>query len=324
MRHFFATLLAVTLMTTHVAGRAQDYPNKPVTIVVPYAPGGSTDVLGRTLAESLTRELKQQFIVENVGGAGGTLGAAKVAKAAPNGYTLLFHNMGLAASPALYPALGFDVLADFEPIGGVADVPMILVGRKGLAPNTLAELTAHLRANPGKLTFAHSGAGSTAQLCSMLLASTLQVDVTSIPYRGTGPALQDLIGGQVDLLCDQPVSTTSHLQAGSLKGYALSNRTRLPTLPAVPTFAEGGMPGFDLAVWHGLYAPKGTPRPIVSALEAALRRALHDPALVKRFASLGTAPVDDANATPEALRSHLSAEVRRWGALIKKAGVQVN
>lgn len=324
MRNFFAPLIAAVLMAAHLAGHAQDYPNKPVTIVVPYAPGGSTDVLGRTLAESLTRELKQQVIVENVGGAGGTLGAAKVAKSSPNGYTLLFHNMGLAASPALYPALTFDTLADFEPIGLVADVPMILVGRKGLAPNTLAELTAHLRANPGKLTFAHSGAGSTAQLCSMLLASTLQVDVTSIPYRGTGPALQDLIGGQIDLLCDQPVSTSSHLQAGTLKGYAISNKTRLPTLPAVPTFAESGMPAFELAVWHGLYAPKGTPRPVVAALEGALRRALRDPALVKRFASLGTAPVDEANASSDALRSHLAAEVRRWGALIRKAGVQVN
>jgi tripartite-type tricarboxylate transporter receptor subunit TctC len=257
MSRFFAALTATALLVLAPSARADDFPNRPITMIVPYAAGGSTDVIGRTLADRMGRELKQQVIVENVGGAGGTLGAGRVAKSAATGYTLLFHNMGHAAAPALYKALPFDPIADFEPIGLVADVPMILVGRNGLAPNTLAELIAYARANPGKLTIAHSGPGSTAQLCAMLLTSTLQTTLTNIPYRGTGPALQDMIGGQVDLICDQPVSTTSYLQSNLLKGYAVANPTRLPTLPAVPTFAEAGLPGFSLAVWHGLYAPDG-------------------------------------------------------------------
>lgn len=321
MRQLITFISTIYLVALASLSQAQEFPNRPVTIVVPYAAGGSTDILGRTLAESLTRELKQQFIIENAGGAGGTIGAARVAKAAPNGYTLLFHNMGHAAAPALYRTLSYDPLNDFEPLGSVADVPMILVGRKTLAPNTLAELIPYLRTNRDKATFAHSGAGSTAQLCSMLFMSTIQTDLTTIPYRGTGPALQDLIGNQVDLICDQPVSTTGHLQAGSIKAFAIANKTRLATLPAVPTFAEAGLPGFELAVWHGLYAPKGTPKAVLQTLEAALKRALHDPALIQRFTSLGTAPVDDAQAGAQALRTHLAAEIARWGPLIKKAGV---
>ena len=321
MRRFIALLNTICLVALAPGVQAQEFPSRPVTMVIPYAPGGSTDILGRTLAESLTRELKQQFVVENAGGAGGTIGAARVAKATPNGYTLLFHNMGHAAAPALYRSLSYDPLGDFEPLGSVADVPMILVGRKSLPPNTLGELIPYLRANRDKVTFAHSGAGSTAQLCSMLLMSTLQTDLTTIPYRGTGPALQDLIGGQVDLICDQPVSTTAHLQAGTIKAFAIANKTRLATLPTVPTFAEAGLAGFELAVWHGLYAPKGTPKPVLQTLEAALKRALRDPALVQRFAALGTAPVDESQASAQSLRTHLSAEIGRWGPLIKKAGV---
>jgi tripartite-type tricarboxylate transporter receptor subunit TctC len=321
MRQLIIFISTICLLGLTPLSQAQEFPNRPVTIVVPYAAGGSTDILGRTLAESLTRELKQQFIIENAGGAGGTIGAARVAKAQTNGYTLLFHNMGHAAAPALYRTLSYDPLNDFEPLGSVADVPMILVGRKTLSPNTLAELIPYLRSNRDKANFAHSGAGSTAQLCSMLFMSTIQTDLTTIPYRGTGPALQDLIGNQVDLICDQPVSTTAHLQAGSIKAFAIANKTRLATLPTVPTFAEAGLPGFELAVWHGLYAPKGTSKAVLQTLEAALKRALHDPALIQRFASLGTAPVDDSQATAQALRSHLAAEIGRWGPLIKKAGV---
>ena len=250
----------LTLMTVFgsVAAFAQDYPGKPITMVVPYAPGGSTDVLARILAETMSRDLKQPVIVENLGGAGGTVGSGRVAKAVPNGYTLLFHNMGLAAAPALYRTLSFDPIADFEPIGLVADVPMILVGRKDLPPVTLTELIAYARVHRDKLTFANSGPGSTAHLCAMLLMSQTQIELTSVPYRGTGPALQDLIGGQVDLLCDQPVSTAGHIQGKLLKAYAIANKTRIPVLPTVPTFSEAGLPGFELAVWHGLYAPKGT------------------------------------------------------------------
>lgn len=317
-------IAASFLLLVTAVSSAQDFPSRPISIVVPYAPGGSTDILGRVLGEAMGRALKQPVIVENAGGAGGTVGAARVAKAVSNGYTLLFHNMGHAAAPALYPSLSFNPESSFEPIGLVADVPMLLVGRKGIPASDLAGLIAYAKANPNKLNFAHSGAGSTAQLCSMLLATTAGVTFTSVPYRGTGPALQDMIGGQVDLLCDQPVSTTSFLQSGQLVGYAIANKTRLVTLPNVPTFTQAGMPGFELAVWHGLYAPKGTPQPVLDILVKALQQALKDPNLEQRFASLGTAPVELSRATPQALRVHLHSEVARWGPMIKKAGVQAD
>ena len=312
----------LTLMTVFgsVAALAQDYPAKPITMVVPYAPGGSTDVLARILAETMTRDLKQPVIVENLGGAGGTVGSGRVAKAVPNGYTLLFHNMGLAAAPALYRTLSFDPIADFEPIGLVADVPMILVGRKDLPPVTLTELIAYARVHRDKLTFANSGPGSTAHLCAMLLMSQTQIELTSVPYRGTGPALQDLIGGQVDLLCDQPVSTAGHIQGKLLKAYAIANKIRIPVLPTVPTFSEAGLPGFELAVWHGLYAPKGTSQQILQRLNVSLQRALTDPALIQKFATMGTAPVEAGRVTAQALAAHLKSQINSWGPIIKKSG----
>ena len=312
----------LTLMTVFgsVAAFAQDYPGKPITMVVPYAPGGSTDVLARILAETMSRDLKQPVIVENLGGAGGTVGSGRVAKAVPNGYTLLFHNMGLAAAPALYRTLSFDPIADFEPIGLVADVPMILVGRKDLPPVTLTELIAYARVHRDKLTFANSGPGSTAHLCAMLLMSQTQIELTSVPYRGTGPALQDLIGGQVDLLCDQPVSTAGHIQGKLLKAYAIANKIRIPVLPTVPTFSEAGLPGFELAVWHGLYAPKGTSQQILQRLNVSLQRALTDPALIQKFATMGTAPVEAGRVTAQALAAHLKSQINSWGPIIKKSG----
>lgn len=320
MKKLAAILLTVVTVFSSVAALAQDYPGRPITMVVPYAAGGSTDVLARILAEIMTRDLKQPVVVENAGGAGGTVGSGRVAKAAPNGYTLLFHNMGLAAAPALYRNLSFDPIADFEPIGLVADVPMILVGRKDLPPTNLTELIAYARANRDKLTFAHSGAGSTAHLCAMLFMSTIQTELTSVPYRGTGPALQDLIGGQVDLLCDQPVSTVGHIQGKLLKAYALANKTRIPILPNVPTFSEAGLPGFELAVWHGLYSPKGTPQPVLQRLNLSLQRALADPALIQKFSTMGTAPVEASRVTAQALSTHLKAQINSWGPIIKKAG----
>lgn len=302
--------------------RAQD--TKPVLVVVPYAAGGSTDVLGRTLAETLARELKQSFVVENVGGAGGTLGSAKVAKAAPDGQTLLFHNMGHAAAPALYKSLPYDTAAAFEPIGLVADVPMILVGRKTLPPADASALLAWIKAQGAAVKVAHAGNGSTTHLCAMLLASALKTEVTLVPYRGTGPALNDLLGGQVDLLCDQPVSTTPHIRSGALKAYAVATRTRLATLPEVATFAEAGLPGFELTVWHGLYAPRGTPRATVQRLSEGLQRALQDTALVQRYQSLAAQPVDTARATPAALQAHVRSEIDRWGPLIRAANVNAD
>lgn len=300
---------------------AQDFPSRPITIIVPYAPGGSTDVLGRTLAESMSKELKTPVILENVSGAGGTIGTARAAKSTPNGYTLLFHNMGHAAAPWLYKSLTYDPLSDFEPIGLVADVPMILVAKKALPPKNLEELIAYAKVQKDKIAFAHAGNGSTTHLCSVLLMGTIQAEMTSVPYRGTGPALQDLISGQVDLLCDQPVATTSHLKSGLIKPYAIANKTRIPSLPDVPTFREAGLPGFEIEVWHGLYAPKGTPAAVADRLVEALQNALRDPALVQRFASLGTAPVEQSRVNTRSLRAHVKSEIDRWGPILKKAGV---
>lgn len=320
MKKLAVAVLTLVTVFGAVTAFAQDYPGKPITMVVPYAPGGSTDVLARILAETMSKDLKQPVIVENIGGAGGTVGSGRVAKAVPNGYTLLFHNMGLAAAPALYRTLSFDPIADFEPIGLVADVPMILVGRKDLPPVTLTELITYARVHRDKLTFANSGPGSTAHLCAMLLMSQTQIELTSVPYRGTGPALQDLIGGQVDLLCDQPVSTAGHIQGKLLKAYAIANKTRIAILPTVPTFSEAGLPGFELAVWHGLYAPKGTSQQILNRLNLSLQRALADPILIQKFSTMGTAPVEAGRVTAQALSAHLKSQINSWGPIIKKSG----
>jgi tripartite-type tricarboxylate transporter receptor subunit TctC len=265
--------------------------------------------------------LKQQVILETVGGAGGTIGAARAAKAAPNGYTILFHNMAQASAPALYRKLPYDPVADFEPIGLVTDVPMILVARKDFPPKDVKELLAYLKANKDKVTFANAGVGATSHMCGMLFMNAIQTDLTTVPYKGTGPALNDLMGGQVDLLCDQPAATSSHIKSGRIKAYAVATKARVPSLPDVPTFAESGLQGFELVVWHGLYAPKGTPKPIIEKLAATLQQALKDPALAQRFADLGTEPIAQNRATPDALRIYLKSEVDRWGPLIKKAGV---
>jgi tripartite-type tricarboxylate transporter receptor subunit TctC len=324
--HRFAPclLLAVLALAGGLPAVAQDFPSRPITIIVPYAPGGSTDVLGRTLAEAMSKELKTPVILENVSGAGGTIGTSRAAKSAPSGYTLLFHNMGHAAAPWLYKSLGYDPVNDFEPIGLVADVPMILVAKKNLPPKNLEELIAYVKLQKDKVAFAHAGNGSTTHLCSVLLTSTLQTEMTLVPYRGTGPALQDLISGQVDLLCDQPVATSGHLKSGLIRAYAIASKTRIPSLPDVPTFREAGLPGFEIEVWHGLYAPRGTPKAVLDRLAEALRSALRDPSLIQRFAGLGTAPVEQGRVNPQALRSHLKSEIDRWGPILKKAGVSAD
>lgn len=320
MRSFTQTLLAAALATACTAALA--FPSKPVTIVVPYAAGGSTDVLARVLAEAMTRDLGQQVIVENAGGAGGTIGTARVARAQNDGHTLLLHNMGIATAPALYSKLSFDAKKDLEPIALAGDVPMILVRNKNFAPATLADLVKKMKAQPGTVKFAHAGVGATSHLCAMLINQTLGTTVTMVPYRGTGPALQDLIAGNVDVTCDQPVATGPHIQAGMLKPYAMATKERLATMPEVPTFTETSMPGFELAVWHGLYAPKGTPAAVLERLNQAARVALAEPALVKRFGDMGVVIPQGERLKPEALRQHTAAEIQRWSPVIKTAGAK--
>ena len=301
---------------------AAAFPTRPVTIVVPYAAGGSTDVLARVLAEALTRDLGQAVIVENVGGAGGTIGTTKVVRASNDGHTVLLHNMGIATAPALHNNLPFDVAKDLEPISLVGDVPMILVRNKDFAPTTVTDLIAQMKAKPGHVKFSHAGIGATSHLCAMLITQTTGTTVTMVPYRGTGPALQDLVAGNVDLICDQPVATGPHIKSGALKAYAMATKERIPTMPEVPTFAESGMPGFELAVWHGIYAPKGTSVLKIQRLNTALRSALRDPAVVRRFTDMGvTIPTAD-RLQPQILSAHTTTEINRWASVIKAAGVK--
>jgi tripartite-type tricarboxylate transporter receptor subunit TctC len=287
---------------------------------VPFSAGGSTDTIGRLIAEPMTRNLGQQVIVENIGGAGGTLGAGRAARATPDGYTLLLHHIGLASSVGLYRKLPYDTATAFAPIGLVTDVPMTIVARADFPANSIGELLAYVRANKDQVVFAHAGVGSVSHLCGLLLMQALGTKMTSVGYKGSGPAMTDLLGGQVDMTCDQTTNTVGHIKSGKIKAYAVTTQERLPSLPDLPTLAESGLEGFEVTAWHGLYAPKGTPEPVVDKLAAALQAALEDPKVVERFADLGTEPVPREQATPAALERHLQAEIVKWKPVIVEAG----
>ncbi len=317
---FMRVFVLLGLMATASAAFAQDYPTKPVTVVVPFAAGGPTDTLARNLGVALTGILKQQVIIDNSGGAGGTIGINKVAKAKPDGYTLLLMHIGMSTSPALYRKLPYDTLNDFEYIGQVADVPMTLLGKKGLQANNLKELVAYIKANKDKLSYANAGLGAASHLCGLLFMSAIEADMTTVPYKGTAPAMTDLIGGQVDIMCDQTTNTTQQIKAGTVKVYGVTTKQRLAAMKDVPTLAEQGLKDFEVAVWHGLYAPKGTPKPVLDKLVAALQAAVQDPGLKARLAELGAEPVPVSKATPESLRTQLQSEIKKWDPIIKKAG----
>jgi tripartite-type tricarboxylate transporter receptor subunit TctC len=314
-----ATAVAFALAAGPVA--AQQFPTKPVTIVVPFAAGGPTDTVARSVGQAMEKSLGQPVIVENKPGAGGTLGAADVARAAPDGYKVLVWHIGMSTAPALYRKLPFDPLKDFEYIGLINDVPMTLLSRTTLPANNLQELVAYVKANQTKVTLANAGLGAASHLCGLLFQQAIATELTTVPYKGTAPAITDLIGGQVDILCDQTTNTTEQIRAGKVKALALTAPKRLETLKDLPTSAEAGLPGFELSIWHGMYAPKGTPQPVVDKLVAALQSALKDPGLQKRFADLGSTVVSLDRATPEGLGKHLKAEIDKWGPIIKKAGV---
>ena len=313
-------IVLVAIAHVITLAQAQDYPNKQIVLVVPFAAGGPTDTLARNLGVTLTNLLKQQVIIDNAGGAGGTIGINKVAKAKNDGYTLLLMHIGMSTSPALYRKLPYDTLNDFEFIGQVADVPMTMLGKKALPPNNLKELLPYLKANKAKLTYANAGLGAASHLCGLLFMSQNEIDLTTVPYKGTAPAMTDLIGGQVDLMCDQTTNTTQQIKAGTIKVYGVTSAQRVPSLKDVPTLAEQGMKGFEVVVWHGLYAPKGAPKPIIDKLVAALQAAVQDATFTARLAELGAVPVPVAKANPEALRTHLQAEIKKWDPVIKKAG----
>ncbi|HET6757283.1 MAG TPA: tripartite tricarboxylate transporter substrate binding protein BugD [Burkholderiales bacterium] len=299
---------------------AQEYPTKPITLIVPFSAGGPTDTVARLIAQSMGSTLKQQVIVENVAGAGGTLGAGRVARSPADGYTIFMHHIGHATAPALYRKLAYDAVKDFEPIGLVTDVPMTMVAKKDFAPKDFKELIAYVQANKDKVTYANAGLGAASHLCGLLFMNSIKTDLTTVPYKGTGPAMNDLLGGQVDFMCDQTTNTTSQIKAGKIKVYCVTVPKRVQSLPDVPTCSEAGLPKFEVAVWHGLYASKGTPKPVVDKLTSALQTALKDPNVVKRFADLGTEPVAPDRATPQALAAHLKSETDKWAPIIKAAG----
>jgi tripartite-type tricarboxylate transporter receptor subunit TctC len=316
--------LMIALAATMLASAAfAAYPEKPVTIVVPFAAGGPTDKVARDLAEVLRKGLNNQtVIIENVGGAGGTLGAAKVAKAPADGYTLLLHHIGMATSPALYRNLSYKTLDDFEYLGMVNEVPMTLIGKSTLPANNMAELRTWMEANKGKINLANAGLGAASHLCGLLFQQGSGIDMTTVPYKGTAPAMTDLLGGQVDLMCDQTTNTTGQIESGKVKAFAVTTSKRLttPALAKLPTLDESGYKGFNVSIWHGLYAPKGTPKAVVDQLNTALRAALKDPEFIKRQEALGAVVVTDARLAGAEHKKFVEAEINKWGPAIKAAG----
>ncbi|WIT12300.1 tripartite tricarboxylate transporter substrate-binding protein [Paucibacter sediminis] len=315
-------LLLACLAALGTTAAWAEYPEKPITIVVPFAAGGPTDKVARDLAEALRKPLNATLVIENVGGAGGTLGATKVAKAAPDGYTILLHHIGMSTSPALYRNMQYKTLDDFEYLGLVNEVPMTLIAKPSMAASNYAELSKWIAANQGKINLANAGLGSASHLCGLLFQSTLKVDMTTVPYKGTGPAMTDLIGGQVDLMCDQTTNTSSQIESGKVKAYAVTTSKRLtaPALAKLPTLDEMGLKGFNVSIWHGVYAPKGTPKPVLDKLNTALKTALKDADFHKRQEALGAVIVNDARNNPADHKKFVEAEINKWGPVIKAAG----
>jgi tripartite-type tricarboxylate transporter receptor subunit TctC len=300
---------------------AQQFPARTITVVVPFAAGGPTDTVTRLVAQSMSKTLGQTVIVENVAGAGGTIGVEKVARAKPDGYTLLLMHIGIATSVSLYRNLRYDPQKDLDPIGLVTEVPMTLIAKQAFPPKDVKELNAYVKSNKDKVTYAHAGVGSASHLCGMLYLSSIEADVTTVPYKGTGPAMTDLIGGQVDFMCDQTTNTTQQIKGGKVKAYAVTTKKRVPSLPQLPTLDESGLRGFEVGIWHGMWAPRGTPKAALDKLDAALMAALKDENVIAKFAELGTEPVAQNRATPEVLRAHLKSEIEKWSPIIKKAGI---
>jgi tripartite-type tricarboxylate transporter receptor subunit TctC len=298
----------------------QAWPSKPITLVVPFAAGGPTDVVARTLGASITKTLGQTVVVENKLGAGGTVAANYVVRAAPDGYTFFIHHNGMATAPALYRKLSFNPLTDFEYVSQAVDVPMTLLARKDFPAKNLTELIAYVKANESKINLANAGLGAVSQLCGMMLERAMGVKLQAVPFQGTAPAMNALLGGQVDLLCDQTTQTIPQIKAGTVKFYGVTTKNRIRALPDAPTLSEQGLKDFEVLVWHGIYAPKGTPKPVIEKMNAAVRTALKDPEVVKRMADLGAEIAPDSKLSPDGLQTWLKSEIDKWSPVIKAGG----
>jgi tripartite-type tricarboxylate transporter receptor subunit TctC len=314
-----ATFAALCL-TAGAAFAQDDYPNRSVTVIVPYAAGGPTDLIARLTAEGMGRALGKQFVVENVTGAGGTIASTRVARADPDGYTLMVHHVGISTAPALYRKLQFDTRTAFAPIGLISDAPSTVITRADFPAATFEELVAKIKAEGDKLTYAHAGLGASSHLCGTLFQSALGAQMTTVAYKGNAPILTDLIGKQIDMTCDQTTNTTGPITEGKVKAFAVTAPKRVSQLPNVPTAAESGLKGFEMSTWHGVYAPKGTPDAVVKKLSEALQTTLADPALQEKFAKITTTAASKEEATPEALNKKLLSEIDRWDPVIKAAG----
>jgi len=291
---------------------ADNYPSRAITMVVPYPAGGPTDLVARLIANRMSKELGQQIVIENVGGASGTIGAVRVARAAPDGYTLLMHNITFASAPALYKSRTYDPLKDFSPVGLAAETPQAIVTKKTIAAKDMSELIAYIRQEKQKLNLADAGRGSGSYLCNIFFAHSIDASMTAVSYRGTGPALTDLVAGQVDLMCDQVANTVEQIKAGNIKAYCVTTRKRLDTLPSVPTCDEAGLQHLETSVWVALLGPTGLPQDVTAKLASALRETLHDPSVVQRLSSFATTVVSDDLASPDGLSAFLKNEVDKW------------
>jgi tripartite-type tricarboxylate transporter receptor subunit TctC len=318
-------ILALSLLATAAAGAfAADYPTKPVSIIVPFAAGGPTDRVARDLAEALRKQFGNvSVVVDNVAGAGSSIGATKAMRANPDGYTLFLNHIAMSTMPGLVRNLPFKVETDFEYLGMVNDVPMTVITKPSVPANNWKELTAWIAANKGKINLGNAGVGSASHLCGLLLQTALQTDMTPVPYKGTAPAITDLIGGQIDLMCDQTTNTTSQIEAKKVKAFAVTTSHRLttPALKDLPTLQESGLKDFEVTIWHGLYAPKGTPADVLSKINTALKAALKDPDFIKKEEGLGAVVVTDKRMEPAEHKKFVQAEIAKWTPIIKAAGV---
>lgn len=314
--------LTLCMVALALQAGAQDFPSKPITMVMPYAPGGPGDVITRVFAGAMQKPLGQQIVVDNPAGASGSIGTARVARSRPDGYTLLMIHVSHATNQAMFKSLPYHPVDDFEPIGRATSGPMLIAARNGFPAKNLTEFVAYAKANAPKISLAHAGVGSASHLCGLMLMNALGVKFNEIPYKGTGPALNDLLGGQVDLLCDQTSGTVPSIKAGKIQAYAAAGRTRIPSLPDMPAIAEAGVQGMEINISFGLYAPKGTPKPVLDKLSAALQVAVVDPEVRARLEGMGISAVPVELARPEALRAHLKNEIDTLGGLLVKAGVK--
>lgn len=324
IKRIVALGLLMSAVMPLTAAAQQPYPNKPITLVTPYAAGGGSDVVTRVLADELRRQLGQPVTVQNITGAGGNIGAAKVAQAAPDGYTLLLHHVGMATAPALFQNPGFDPVKSFEPVGMFADIPMLLVANKDVPATNMQELLAWVREKGDQVTFASSGQGSATHLCAIMFQQLAGANVTMVQYRGAAPALADLQAGRVNLLCDGPQAVSGLVRTGAIKAYVLIAARRLESLPNLPTTAELGVQAMDVSLWYGLYAPAGTPRAIIDRLAKALQGANSSPETRGKLNGMEILVFDSKDATPDALRERLGSQVALWGRVIREARIPVN